>query len=88
MFEAKAQDKVLAGGPVDPAKLMDEVRDYGHDVPTMLGIAADWAKLATDTAVAHGHNHWYVRDCRQMAATFRLVAAEEDFGAVYGERQD
>ncbi|MDE2761570.1 MAG: hypothetical protein OXK74_02130 [Gemmatimonadota bacterium] len=77
-------DRIKAGEPLDPGELMAEVRGYGHSVPKLLEIARQWHDKATESAATYGQNHWWAREARQRAATFRLVAAEIDFGAVYG----
>jgi len=83
-LDAREVDRILAGDPLAPAELMDEVRGYGHSVPKLLDIAERWKDAAARHAKTYGRNHWWTREARQRAATFRLVAAEIDFGAVYG----
>ncbi|MXW18386.1 MAG: hypothetical protein F4139_00660 [Gemmatimonadetes bacterium] len=85
-LDAREVDRIVAGEPLDPGELMAEVRGYGHDVPTLLDIAEQWDEKATESAATYGQTHWWAKEARQRAAAFRLVAAEIDFGAVYGSR--
>ncbi|MDE2980842.1 MAG: hypothetical protein OXU74_06570 [Gemmatimonadota bacterium] len=84
--DARAVDRILAGEPLDPVKLKEEVRGYGHSLERLLEIAGQWKETASRYAATYGREHFHTRQARQHAAAFRLVAAEIDVGAVYGQK--